>query len=488
MPRIHTLWFCFSLYMLPSFAMAEPASLSDVLHIVLNKHPNLALARIQEQSLEIEQQNIEGILDPRFSVAASVSDETTPVSSPFAASGSNIGLLTGNISKTLGDGSTMAANFAYSRSKLSYPANVPITFQPSINPTYQQQINLIYRYPLLRGHGNPSFNEQLSNNEYNVVAARWNTMIQQEQLIAQSISLYYQIASNIIAKKLAQEAVQRARKLLAYQKKRQVFGLIEASDRYQAEALLAARQVEYNNAKATLRHSVTSLNRLMLRDSNDPIQTHTTPSKDHFVLHSMQEWLKLAKQQRPIFHMLAAQQAANDGMLNIAHDQHDMQLDVIGEVGSRALSASYRHALGQGFTLNDRFVSIGFELKDTMNKRSSKAAILQAELGHERIRLQRVQALENIETELSSALTLYQNGKMMKKTTQLRQQAERIKFNAEIARYREGRSDTATLIQFEGDLRNAELQAALQDIQIQLAEKQIELATGSMLSSLGITP
>ncbi|MDQ6954613.1 MAG: TolC family protein [Mariprofundaceae bacterium] len=468
--------------------MAEPVSLSDVLHIVLSKHPALALARIQEQSLKIEQQNIQGLLDPRVSLTGGLSDQTTPTTNPFAPSGSSSRTLAGNITKLLPDGSTVSASFAYSRSKVSYPASVPVVFQATINPTYEHQIDLIYRYPLLRGHGNPNFNEQISNNEYNEVAAHWNTAIQRELLAAQAISLYYQIASNIIAKRLAQDAVMRAKKLLIYQKKRQEFGLIETSDQRQTEALLAARNVEYSNANATLRRSITTLNRLMLREAGRTIQAHIENSIGSFEISAMPTWLEKALQQRPVFHMLAAQQAANDSILTIAHDQHDMQIDLISQVGSRALSASYGRALGQGFTLNDRFISIGFEFKDTLNKQSSKAAILQAELSRERIRLQRQQALEDIETELSTALTLYQNGTIMKKTTLLRQQAEQLKFNAEMARYQDGRSDTATLIQFEGDLRNAELQAALQDIQIQLAEKKIALATGNLLHSLDMNP
>jgi len=467
--------------------MAEAMSLPDVLRAVLNKHPDLALARIQEQSLRIESQNIEGILDPRVSLTGSLSDETTPTTSPFAASGTQNSIVTGQVSKLLDDGSTLTGTFQYSRTRLNYPANVPPSFQASINPSYQEQIDIIYRYPLLRGNGNASYHEQINSNQYNKKAAHWSVAIQQEQLIAQAISLYYQIASNRIAQKLARDTVVRAKKLLAYQKQRQQFGLIEASDQRQAEALLATRQMEYTTATATLKNSITALNRLMLRDAEQPIQTHV-PTSSNFQIASIQTWLEQAEQQRPIFHMLDAQQAANDATLAISHDQHDTQVDLIGQIGSRSLSASSGTAIGQGFTLNDRFISIGIELQDTLTGNSTRAAILQAELERERIHLQRIQAIENIETELSTAMTRFNNGLLMQKASKLRQQAEQMKFAAELERYRDGRSDTATLIQFEGDLRIAELQAALQNIQIQLAEQQIKLATGNTLQQLDIAP
>ncbi|MDQ6967554.1 MAG: TolC family protein [Mariprofundaceae bacterium] len=476
------------LFTAPAWGGESKLSLNSVLHIVLNNHPDLALARIQEQSLHIERQNIEGILDPRISLAGSLSDETTPTTSPFAPSGNSIRLLSGNITKLLTDGATLKGSFNYSRTKVSYPGSVPTFFQATINPTYQQQIDLIYRYPLLRGHGNPTYNEQITSNQFNEQAARWQVAIQQEQLAAQAIRLYYQIASNVIAKKLAKEAVLRANKLLNYQKKRQQFGLIDDTDRRQTEALLASHKMTLANAKATLNSSITALNRLMLRDATQPIQPNINVTSQTFKIAPIQTWLEQAKQQRPIFHMLDAQLAANDATLILNHDQHDTQVDLIAQVGSRSLSGSAGYTFGQGFTLNDRFISIGVELNDTLGGKSTQAAILKTELERERIHLLRKQAIENIETALSNALTFYHNGKMIKAASKLHEQAEQIKFTTELKRYRDGRSDTATLIQFEGDLRNAELQAALQDIQIQLSKQQIELATGNLLKDLDITP
>ena len=463
-------------------------SLTDVLRIVLNHHPDLALARIQERSLHIEQKNIEGMLDPRVSLAGSLSDETTPTTNPFAPSGNNRRLIAGSITKRMDGGSTLTGSFNYTRSKVSYPASVPTVFQARVNPTYQQQIDLIYRYPLLRGRGNPSYNEQLTSNQYNGEAAHWRIAIQQEQLAARAISLYYQAASNVIARKLAQETVMRAKKLLAYQKKRQIFGLIEETDRRQTEALLTSRKMDYTNAKATLSNTITALNRLMLYDTNQPIQTDISIISNTLNIKPMHIWLEQAKQQRPVFRMLDAQQASNDASLTLTHDQHEAQVDLIAQVGSRSLSGSPGYTFGQGFTLNDRFVSIGIELHDTLGGKSTRSAILKTELERERIHLQRQQAIENTKTELSTALTFYQNGQMMKTSSKLHEQAEHKKFITELKRYRDGRSDTATLIQFEGDLRNAELQAALQDIQVQLAKQQIELATGNLLQQLDITP
>jgi len=282
---------------------------------------------------------------------------------------------------------------------------------------------------------------------------------------------------------LADDAVLRAKQLLAYQKKREHFGLIEAADRLQAEALLASRQMQYSNAQATLNSSYNKLNRLMLRDTAKPINISIDTFTPTSMQQNMPELLQQAENNRPIFHMLDAQQAANDAQLAIARDQYNTQVDLVGQIGSRALSASAGTAFQQGFTLNDRFISLGVEVSDTLGSKSARSSIQKAELERERIELQRLQARESIKTALSNALTDYKNAKNTKKSAIHRKYAEKLKFNAEMQRYKQGRSDTATLVQFEGDLRTAELQAALQDIQLQLALTQINFATGKLLQA-----
>ena len=243
--------------------------------------------------------------------------------------------------------------------------------------------------------------------------------------------------------------------------------------------------MEYSNAIATRKTSLTSLNRLMLRDSKLPITTQLKPiqTNNHISL-DINQLLQKAEKQRAIFRALDADEQANQANAHIALDQSDTQLDVVAQLGSRALSGSAGNTLGQGFTLNDRFLSIGLEISDSLGGNVSKANIQKAELERERILLQRTQAIESIKSTLSSAITNYENAKMLMKSSLLREQAEQRKFNAEMKRYREGRSDTATIVQFEGDLRTAELQAALQGIQMQLANQQIHLATGDVLKQV----
>jgi len=225
-------------------------ALKDVLRIVFAHNTWLKIKQLEEENFQLDAASTKEQLDPRASVKSSLSDETTPTTNPFAPSGTNIALITANITQPLENGSLLSLSASYNRSKTTYPNSVPKAFQATINPTYQHQIDVIYRYPLFKGHDNLAYQAQLKQISANKHAAHWQVMLEQEKLAAQVIQLFFQIAANQVAVELSRDAIFRAQQLLKYQKKREYFGLIEKADRLQAEALLSGRTLELINAQA----------------------------------------------------------------------------------------------------------------------------------------------------------------------------------------------------------------------------------------------
>ncbi len=465
---------------------ATSLSLRDVLHEVLENHPDLSLSRLQVDLSATGTDKLEGMLDPQVKLSGNYSDETQPTTSPFAASGTNIAGVSGSISKPLADGSTLSGSLQYNRTRLNYPATVPTAFQSSLNPAYQSRIDLTYRYPLLRGHGNPSYHEQKAASEQDTAAARWSVDVQRQALSQQALALYYQVAADEISVQLSQEAVGRAEKLLQYQKFRENLGLIETADRLQAEALLTTRRLDLANARAALRRDRTDLNRLMLHAPDQPLRIGLGQQKQQLPSppQVLDKLLQRAEQQRPEFRVIDARLAASEARLIAARDEHKTSVDLVGQVGSRALTGSAGTAFNNSFTVNDRFVGLGIEVSDTIGDHASEASIRAAELTREQALLQKRQARENIKTELADARTALLNARSTLQAARQRAAVEKRKFAAEMQRYRQGRTDTATIVQFEGDLRNAELQAALQAITAEMAARRIELATGTLLSDI----
>ena len=481
----HVVLFCSLL--IPSIAFAQPISLAEVVQATLSNHPDIPLGELQTSSAQIEQQRISGMLDPRVSARAGASDEKSPTTSPFAATQTKSSQFSGSINQPLSDGSSLTGSLNYTRNRLSYPASVPTAFQSTLNPIYSNQIDLTYRYPLLRGHGNPAYHELLNAAANDEASARWQVDMLKEGLARQAVLLYYQLAIEELNLKISTNAIARAEKLLKYQRSREQFGLIEKADRLQADALLATRQLEKRNTEAAVAQARTALNRLMTQSGDQNISPSTNEpmiKEDELSQLDIDSLIASATEKRPIFSSLKARMDAANARFNVAEDQHDTQIDLVGQVGSRALENSAGKAFGQGFNLNDRFVAISVELSDTLNGNATHAGIRQAELARQQIMLEKVQATESVTSELSTVLNQLNYGIRTLKAAEERVSAESQKFNAEIERYKEGRTNTANIIQFEGDLNGAELQAALQKTSLQMATQQLKLAEGTLLPEI----
>jgi len=483
MLRIRNIFLIYTVFM-PAVAFSQPISLAEVILETFANSPDIPISQLGRDFAKADQMRIEGMLDPNVSARIGYSDEKVPTTSPFAANKTQFGQLTGAITKPLQDGSSLTGSLNYNRTKLGYPSSVPSTFQSTVNPIYQNQIDLTYRYPLLRGHGNPAYHEQMSASRQDEKAAIWRVEMLKEQLAEQATQLYFQLAADDLSLTLAKDAVERAEKLLRYQKMREQFGLIERADRLQAEALLATRRMEQSLAESRSRQGRTNLNRLMLRNPDAPLEPDLSMglfSTDTADVVSLDRLLADAEKVRPAFRALEATLAASSDRLTAVRDQHETQIDLVGQIGSRSLDSGAGRALGQGFTLNDRFASLSIELSDTITGNTTKASIKQAELSRQQAMLEQLQLRESVKNQLANAVTTLNSSHTIVAAANRRARAETNKFNAEMARYRNGRSDTATIIQFEGELRNAELQAAIQQVSLRLATHQLALARGTLL-------
>ena len=465
---------------------AEALSLKQVLESIMDKHPDLQLNQIDRSIALTESMNVEGMLDPTVSANFIASEEKIPVVSDFQASETRIGQLSGSIAKPLATGGTLSANFTYNRISNAY--NSPFAAQLSrFNPSFNHQINASYRHPILKGADRPDYHQSLLVAEAGVEAANKQSLVTMHILSLQAIKAFYQLAADDINIKISHQAVQRAKKLLNYQRSRETFGLIEKADRLQAEALLAARKTGLQKAKAQRFSNQSILNRLMLRPSMKEISIQPPASKK-VTAPSIPDATEQALQRRPELQWLNAQMKIANAQLLMALDNDQIQLDVIAEVGTRALATSFVKGLTRGFEANDQryYASLSFELSDVLGRKSVNSAIRKAELNRQRLMAQRIQTIEQINNDIASASSAISAGLPTLAFAKKQVIAEQRKFNAEMKRYRQGRSDTATLVQFEGELLNASLNAELQQLTLQLAETQLVWAQGRLLSDLGL--
>lgn len=457
-------------------AEAEAMSLDAIIATVIRQDPGLAINRLDSAIAETDRLRMEGLLDPVLSASLSASQEQTPVASDFQPIETRTAVVTGSIAKPLASGDRLSANINFNRSSQDFIS--PLAAQlAKFKPAYRNQINVSLRHPLWRGSDNPAYLQGIAASDASIAASRIQQQIIEHTLALQTINACYKLASDDIDIHIAAQAVERARRLLGYQRSREQFGLIEQADRLQAEALLAARQTDLEQAKARRAADLGTLNRLMHRPDQTPLDIEI-PSSPPAQVEPLDVMLASAKKQRPELKALQAQLRAADAQLLIASDGDQAQLDLVAQLGTRSLAGTPATAAARGLSIHDHFASVSIEYSDTPGRNSVRAALRKAELSRERIVAQQIQTTEQISDQLAAAATTLVSGAPALQMAVHQADAEARKFNAEMKRYREGRSDTSTLVQFEGDLSTAELRAQLQQLTLQLASMQLAWARG----------
>ncbi|MDQ6993137.1 MAG: TolC family protein [Mariprofundus sp.] len=461
-----------------SQASATEMSLDDIIAEVIHQDDGLKTSRIDTAITTTDHQVLEGLLDPTVAASLSGSREKAPVSSIFQATETNTAQLKASITQPLANGDTLSANFNYNRSSQKFPSALAAGFT-NFNPAYREQLNLSYRHPLLRGNNRPNYHKAITANDAAIAVTEIQQQVLAHALSLQSINYFYQLASDEINTHIAAQAVVRAKRLLRYQRKREQFGLIEQADRLQAEALLAARQSDLQQAAGRRASDLSLLNRSMHREPDAAIILKIISSPLPLT-RSFKKLIATAFSQRPELKLLQAQLTAADAQLEIAREGNQSQIDITAQLGTRALNTAPASAAFQGISPRDHFIALALEYSDQLGRHSSIASIRKAELARQRILTDQLRNREQISDQVAAASTALTSGRPILHLAREQAAAETRKFNAEMRRYQEGRSDTATIVQFEGELRNAALRAELQQLSLQWSAKQLAWAQGEI--------
>lgn len=456
-------------------------SLGAVIRTVLERHPELRVSGYDAAIAGAELERAESALDPALSLRVGVSDDRSPVLTGFQPAQTRSGTFTGTVTQLLEGGGTLSVTADYSRVRQQF--DTPFAAQLALlNPAYRGGLTVNYRHPLFRGEGRPDYRESMAIADAGVEAARLQRQVLAQALALRALEAYFRLLSDEIGIRLAADGLERAQRLVADQRFREEFGLIEPADRIQGEALLAVRGLELQRARAQALADRVELNRLMLRGPDAPLDPMMPPIVPG--VPSLEQGMQDAETLRPELQLLRVELEAAEARTRLAREATRPQLDLIAEAGAFALDRQPLDA----FVVDprDRFLGLSLEISDVLGRRGARAGLLGAELTRQRVQAQQAQALEQLRDELVAVHTTLVTGAETLRLSRLRAQAERLKFEAELERYRDGRSQTATLIQFEGELAAAELDAEMQRLALVLADRQFAWARGALLAELGI--
>ncbi|MBI1422167.1 MAG: hypothetical protein GC149_01790 [Gammaproteobacteria bacterium] len=447
---------------------AQTMSFDQVLQKVVDHYPSLRSTEYQVEKARQESIKVESTLGWQLNAQGGVSHDLSLFGAP-----SDTVNLAGSLARKLESGARLSLNANINRTDSDYAIspNLP-------NPATTTTLDMQYRQPLQKGADNPDF-----------VIAKDNAAVQQRLTGADRASRYDQVATQLVDIYLGlarvqsqiantQEAIVRSKRLKNYIARRFNLGLAEDKDRLQVEAQLKGHEATLQTLKQAQVKQVVALNRLMGREPQAGLELQQPQAVFE---HDDMQLLPRVQQHSPALQTVNGRLELAENSIRASRDARKDQLDMVMYLGNKT---------NEGDTpaggINDSEVVGGLRLEYNrgLDRRGFDAQLYQAQLDRYAAISDKQQVLEDLKYNLASLLADRDNVKQTIRAYALSVSSEQKKLQDAEKRYRQGRTDTDQLIQFEAQLSAAELNLELQRIELLGVEQKLRLLTGQLWDSI----
>ena len=441
----------------------------QVLQRMLQSQPSLEVALLQVERARLETPAVNSQLGWVLNGQAGTSRELS-----FTGAPSNRIDVGAGIQRKLSSGSSVGVDSSYVREDSEIPF-----FSGYPNPANTTSVDFNYRTPLGQGSANPVYQHELISAEAGTSIAIAESKKLRDQLSIQALNLFYSGALTIARMQNAEAVIDRSRRLRKFIEKNIYLGVNEKKDRLQIDALLDGAEAELKSLRVTWEQQRTALNRLI----GQPWQIDFTPDLgdlpevDSKVDKIMQQVLENS-------HDLAIETARLkivEAYINRNRDQQRNKFDLVFSVGGRNISGDA--AIGN---INQSDYAGGFRLEfsRSLDRQGVDARLNQAQLDRS-IALKQIQDIKiALNYQVNGLLSEISAIKAALTDSETRLASEQNKYKEGNSRYRTGRTDLSELIQFENDLRLAQLGVDIKRIELIGKHAEVELLRGSRWSEI----
>jgi outer membrane protein TolC len=446
---------------------AETLTLRQTIQRVINTYPSLEIGKLQTDKAAQEITRAQSQLGWQLNAQAGASHDlgftNAPVDSITAGAG---------IQRQLESGGTLGIRGNVQRDDNS--VTLPIPGFP--NPLTTLRADVQYRKPLGQGAGNPLYYQSSVASESGLVIARANHRSMLNQVVQQTINLYYGLATTQASMQNAQSGVEHAERLLEFVKSNERLGLAEKKDLLQAQAQLRAQQAALDSVKTVWEQQRTSLNRLMGRPWNEEFEL-TSVHSEGAVESSADKYVQEAETVSPEINSLNEQLKIADAQLKVSKDKYKSKLDLV-------LSAGARNGSGPGFDQSDYAASATIEYQRPLSRQGLEAEVFQAQISQDIARRQIKQAKDDLRYQVEGLVSELGTSSTALNTSRSRLEVEKAKLAETRERYRTGRADTTQLIQFENELNQAKFSVDQQALELARKQQTLKLLRGVLWNEM----
>lgn len=437
----------------------QKLTIYQVMQKVLDSYPSLKISSLAVEQAAQQRLQIESQLGWILNGSGGVTHDLTALGTP-----SDRLDVTGSIGRKLSSGASVSVDggYRYEDSSLSLSPALP-------NPAHTTRLDLNYRLPFLQGDGNPLYQEGIISSETGLKIAKANQLLTRLQLAEKVKDLFYASALTQARLENTKQSVQRTYQLEKAIEKDVKLGLLEKKDQLQVRAQLDSVLAELSTIQIQKQQQQSSLNRLMLEGWNKSTKTVliNVPDIKQYLVSAL---IKKTEAYHPALKIAREKLTLAESQINSAQDSKKDSLDLVMSVGSR--TSDGKSTTGT-VSEQDWAGSVKVEYKHLFDNKGVSAKYTQA-LIEKNIAQQNIHTLkDDIRYGVSGMLAEIKAAQLAVKTAEKQLYSESLKLKEAEQRFRNGRTNTAQLIQFDNEFSFAKL--SLQNKKIDLNNRIIAL-------------
>ena len=447
----------------------EVLTLDAMIDKIVKNYASITIASIEIERSRQEFAKVESQLGWVLAAQAGLSHDVTFIDSPsdrFDA-GASIGRRYES-----GTQFDVSGQFSHEDASVNFSPLVP-------NPSERARLDLNWRIPFGRGEDNPQYSQGKITAESALQAQTANQIFIIDNLIQQSINIYYDAAETYMRILDADKAIERANKLKKFIQRNMRLGLSEEKDilivQAQVDRLIAQRDLLY----IAWSRQKSEINRL----TGESMRRDFIPSAEYQEISELAEFTVLLEQvygRDPQMEFQKSQLKTAQASVMLAKDAQQDQLDVVLSVGGRAAKGD----TPTGTLSQEEWAGQAkLEYQYDLDKRGFDAQLYQAMLDKQKAEEELKKLEHDIQYSVDSLVQQIHFNKRAVRSNKQRFDIENKKLQEALRRYQEGRSDTREVIEFENDLFASSLFYENQKLQLARVYANLNLLLGRVWRS-----
>ena len=436
----------------------------QIIQRVLERYPSLKIAGIEVSQAAQQRRQVESSLGWVLDSSIGLAHDLTGIGTP-----SDRLDITSSINRQLMSGATvsLSGGYRYEDSSLSFSPALP-------NPAHTSRLDLSYRFPLFQGNGNPLYAEGLISADASHELAKANLLLIRISLAEKVRDLFYTSLLTLKRIESAKQSVKRTKSLALYISKNMKLGLSEIKDKLQIDAQLHSKLAELNALQVQWKQLKTSLNRLMLKKWNSDIKLRLFDRLNYEVL-ELKELISITGNYHPLIKVANTMFDIAQSKINTTKDVKKDNLDLIMSIGTRTSNGD---SVTGTVSEQDWAGTVSLQYKHLFDNKAVNSKYQQALLEKNIALLEISKANDDISYTVSSLSAEIHSATTAVKSAGLRLKKESLKLKEAEMRFRNGRVNTAQLIQFQNEHSIAELAYQIQKVDLNKRVISLQIYSG----------